>query len=147
MPFRDLCAFHRYYTIPQSGVFMRKALRTTLSLVVSLVLLSALTMAAPGGKNSDKHKNNKQHHNPFAKLAFWRHHKNGDKKARKQTASRHAQARTAHTKAASAKQGGDKKDRKQEQRANHKGSDKKAPAASKTVAQQDAQDAIALIGP
>jgi len=59
---------------------MSKAIRTALSLVVSLVLFSALTMAQAGG-NADKGKN-KEHHRRFAKVAFWRHHKDADKKAR-----------------------------------------------------------------
>jgi hypothetical protein len=126
---------------------MRKALRTTLSLVASLVLLSGLTMAAPAAKSSDKHKNNKQHHNPFAKLAFWRHHKNAGKNAKTQAASKHAQAKTAQTKAASAKQVGDKKNQKQAEHASHKASGKKPAPASKTKAQQSAQDAVTLIGP
>src|SRR5579864_2389343 len=63
---------------PKPGGFMSKAIRTTLSLVVSLVLLSALTMAQPGGSNADKDKNrdkNKEHHSRLTKFAFWRHHK------------------------------------------------------------------------
>jgi hypothetical protein len=53
---------------------MTKAIRTTLGLVVSLVLLNALTMAQPGGSNADKDKN-KEHHSRLTKFAFWRHHK------------------------------------------------------------------------
>jgi hypothetical protein len=126
---------------------MRKALRTTLSLLVSLVLLSALTMAAPGGKNSDKHQSGKEHHSPFAKLAFWRHHKSSDKNAKTQTASKQTQAKTVQTKAASAKQAGDKKDQKQGQHASHKASGKKAAPASKTKAQQSTQDAVTFVAP
>jgi len=50
---------------------MSKAIRTTLSLVGSLVLFSALTMAQPGGNNANKDKN-KEHHSRFTKVAFWR---------------------------------------------------------------------------
>src|SRR5437870_12616502 len=59
---------------PKPGGFMSKAIRTTLSLVVSLVLFSALTMAQPGGNNANKDKN-KEHHSRFAKVEFWRHHR------------------------------------------------------------------------
>ena len=57
---------------------MSKAIRTTLSLVVNLVLFSTLTMAHAGGNNADKDKTAK-HHSRLAKLAFWRHHKDADK--------------------------------------------------------------------
>jgi len=79
---------------------MSKAIRTTLSLVVSLVLFSALTMAQPGGNNANKDKN-KEHHSRFAKVAFWRHHwrhhKDADKNAKQ------AQATQAPSKQAQAK--------------------------------------------
>jgi len=65
---------------------MSKAIRTALSLVVSLVLFSALTMAQAGGNNADKGKN-KEHHSSFAKVAFWRHHKDADKKAKQAQAT------------------------------------------------------------
>ena len=101
---------------------MSKSMRTTLSLVVSLALFSALTMAQPGGNNANKDKN-KEHHSRFAKVAFWRHHKDPDKKAKAQMPSKHAQAKTAQMKPASAKQA----------------TGKKAPAANKTKPQQKAQ--------
>jgi hypothetical protein len=55
---------------------MGKAVRTTLSLVVSLVLFSAVALAHASGKHSEtgKSKNN-EHHSRLAKVAFWRHHK------------------------------------------------------------------------
>src|SRR5437879_13835765 len=84
---------------------MSKAIRTALSLVVSLVLFSALTMAQAGG-NADKDKN-KEHHRRCAKVAFWRHHKDADKKAKQaqatQAPSKQAQAKTAQIKPASTK--------------------------------------------
>jgi hypothetical protein len=130
------------------GGFMSKAIRTALSLVVSLVLFSALTMAQAGGNNADKGKTNKEHHSRFAKVAFWRHHKDSDKKAKQaqatQSPSKQAQAKTktAQIKPASTKQAVAKKDQKQEQHAGNmsKPSAKKAPAATKTKPRQKAQD-------
>jgi hypothetical protein len=128
---------------------MSKAIRTTLSLVVSLVLLSALTMAQPGGSNAGKDKNkdkNKEHHSRLTKFAFWRHHKGVDKNAKQsqatQTPSKQAQTKTAQIKPASTKQVAGKKDQKHEQHASNMSKPyvKKAPAANKTKAQQKAED-------
>jgi hypothetical protein len=122
---------------------MSKAIRTTLSLVVSLVLFSALTMAQPGGNNADKDKN-KDHHSRFAKVAFWRHHKGADKNAKQaqatQAPSKPAQAKAAQTKPATLAAG--KKDQKHEQHASNMSTPyvKKAPAANKTKGQQKAED-------
>ena len=124
---------------------MSKAIRTTLSLVVGLVLLSALTMAQPGGSIADKDKN-KEHHSRLTKFAFWRHHKGVDKNAKQsqatQTPSKQAQTKTAQIKPASTKQVAGKKDQKHEQHASNisKPYVKKAPAANKTKAQQKAKD-------
>ena len=124
---------------------MSKAIRTALSLVVSLVLFSALTMAQAGGNSVDKGKN-KEHHSRFAKIAFWRHHKDANKNAKQaqatQTPSKQVQAKTAQIKPESTKQAAGKKDHKQEQHASNtsKPSAKKAPAASKTKPRQKAQD-------
>ena len=128
---------------------MSKAIRTALSLVVSLVLFSALMMAEAGGNNADKGKN-KEHHSRFAKVAFWRHHwrhhKDADKNAKQaqaaQAPSKQAQAKTSQIKPASTKQAAGKKDQKQEQHASNlsKPSAKKAPAANKTRPRQKAQD-------
>jgi hypothetical protein len=124
---------------------MSKAIRTILSLVVSLVLFSALTMAQAGGNNADKNKN-KEHHSRLAKVAFWRHHKDADKNAKQaqamQAPSKQAQAKTAQVKPAPAKQPAGKKDQKQEQQASNmsKPSAKKAAAANKTKPRQKAQD-------
>jgi hypothetical protein len=123
---------------------MRKAIRTMLSLVVSLVLLSTMTMAQAGGNNAEKDKN-KEHHGSLAKVAFWRHHKDADSNAKRaqatQAPSQQAQAKTAQVKPVSAKQTAGKKDQKQEQHASNvsKPSSKTAHAASKTKPRQ-AQD-------
>jgi hypothetical protein len=122
---------------------MSKAIRIILSLVVSLVLFTTLTMAQAGGNNADKNKN-KEHHSRFAKVAFWRHHKDADENAKQaqatQVPSKQAQAKTTQVKPA--KQAAGKKDQKQEQHASNmsKPSDKKAPTANKTKARQKAQD-------
>jgi hypothetical protein len=123
---------------------MNKAIRTTLSLVLSLVLFSALAMAQAGAK-ADKNESDKEHHSRLAKAAFWRHHKNGDKNV-KQTqptqASKPAQAKTAQLTPASAKPSAGKKNQKPEQHASNmsKPSAKKAPAANKVKPQPKAQD-------
>ena len=125
---------------------MRKAIRTILSLVVSLVLFSALTMAQAGGNNADKNKNNKEHHSRISKLAFWRHHRDSDKSAKTvqatQTTSKPAQAKAAQIKPASTKQVAGKKDQKHEQHASNMSKPyvKKAPAANKSKALQKAED-------
>jgi hypothetical protein len=123
---------------------MSKATRTILNLVVSLGLFSAMTMAQAGGNKAEKDKNH-EHHSSFAKVAFWRHHKDADKNAKPAQAtpapSKQAQAKTAQVKPVSAKQTAGKKDQKQEQHASNtsKPSTKKAPAANKTKTRQ-AQD-------
>jgi hypothetical protein len=124
---------------------MTKAIRTALSLVVSLVLFSALTMAQAGRNSADKGKN-KEHHSRFAKIAFWRHHKDANKNAKPaqatQMPSKQVQAKTAQIKPESTKQAAGKRDQKQEQHASNtsKPSAKKAPAANKTKPRQKAQD-------
>lgn len=124
---------------------MVKVVRTTLSLVVSLVLFSVVALAQAGGNNADKDKN-KEHHSRLAKLAFWRHHKNNDKKA-KQAQARPAHSKQAHANAlqikpSPAKQAAGKKDQKEEQHASKmsKVHAKKASAATKTTPQEKAQD-------
>jgi hypothetical protein len=115
-------------TIAETGGFMSKAIRTVVSLVVSLVLFSAMTMAQAGVNNTEKDKN-KEHHSRLAKVAFWRNHKDADKNAKQATAtpSKQAQAKTAPT----------KKDQKQEHASNvSRPSTKKAPAANKAKPQQ-----------
>ena len=127
---------------------MSKAIRTALSLVVSLVLFSALTMAHAGGNNAGKGKN-KEHHSRFAKVAFWRHHKDSAKNAKPalatQAQSKRAQAKPAQIKGASAKQSVGRKDQSQEQHAGKmsKAPAKKRSAANKTKPQQKVQDRTA----
>jgi hypothetical protein len=125
---------------------MIKAIRTTLSLVLSLVLFSALTMAQAGGNNADKDRN-KKHHSRLARLAFWRHHKDANKSAKQAQAtpapSKPAQAKTAQIKPASVKQAAGKADQKQDQHASNMSKPsaaKKSPAANKTKPRQKAQD-------
>lgn len=124
---------------------MSKAIRTILSLVVSLMLLSALTMAQTGGNSADKNKD-KEHHSRFSKVAFWRHNKDAAKSAKPAQATpaqaKSVQAKTAQVKPISAKQVAGKNSPKAEQHASHmsKPSVKKAPTASKTKAKQKAQD-------
>ena len=122
---------------------MSKAIRITLSLVLSLVLFSTLTMAQPGGNNADKDKN-KEHHSRLSKLAFWHHHRDRDKSAKtvqaKQAQPKPAQAKAAQIKPAKLAAG--KKDQKHEQHASNMSKPyvKKAPAANKTKARQKAED-------
>jgi len=101
---------------------MSKTIRTILTLVVTVVLFSALAMATSGRNNPDK-----EHHNRLAKLAFWHHHKGGDKNAKQtqatQAPSKQAQPKTAQIKPASTKPVA-----------------KKAPAANKTKPRQKEQD-------
>jgi len=106
---------------------MSKTIRTIVSLVVSLVLFSAMTLAQAGMNNTEKD-NNKEHHSRLAKVAFWRYHKDADKNAKQ------APATQAPSKQAQAKTAPGKKDQKQEQHASNvsKPSTKKAPAANKT---------------
>jgi hypothetical protein len=128
---------------------MSKAIRTILSLGVSLMLLSALTMAQTGGNNADKDKS-KEHRSRFSKVAFWRHHKDADKTAKPvqapQAPSKQAQAKPAQIKPASAKQITGKNSPKPEQHASNmsKPSVKKAPAAKKTKPLQKAKDPKAI---
>jgi len=117
-----------------------------LSVMVSLLLFSALTMAQAGGNNAVKDKDkNREHHSRFAKVAFWRHHKDADKNAKPaqatQAPSKQAQAKPAQVKPVSAKQVAGK-DQKQEQHASNmsKPSSKKAHAANKTKPPQKAKD-------
>jgi hypothetical protein len=125
---------------------MSKAVRC-MSLVVSLLLFSALTMAHTGGNNvhKDKDKNKSgERHSRLAKVAFWRHHK--DKNAKQaqptQVSSKQVPTKTAQIKSAPPKQAAGTKDLKQEQYASNisKPSTKKASVANKTKPRQKAQD-------
>ena len=124
---------------------MSKAIRTTLSLMVSLVMFSALTMAQAGGNNADKDKN-KEHRSRLAKVAFWRHHNDTDKNAKAAQGtlapSKQAQAKPAQVKPVSAKQVAGKNSPKPERHASNmsKPSLKKAHAPNKTKTQLKAKD-------
>lgn len=123
---------------------MSKAIRTILSLVVALVLFSALTMAQAGG-DANKNKDDGEHHSRLAKAAFWRHHKDSGKNAKPvqaQVASKPAPAKTAQLKPVSATVSAAKKDQKPEQHASNlsKPSAKKAHTVNKTKPQTKAQD-------
>src|SRR5712691_5461421 len=108
--------------LPKLGGIMSNAIRTTLRLVASILLFNVLTTAQAGGNNADKDKNT-EHHSRFAKVAFWRHHKDADTNAKqaqatkapatqapskqaqgKQAQAKQAQVKTAQVKPASAKQ-------------------------------------------
>jgi hypothetical protein len=115
--------------------------------MVSLLLLSALTMAQTGGNNADKDKvKNQEHHSRLGKVAFWRHHKDANKNAKPAQATQapptQAQAKPAQVKPVSAKQGVSKSSPKPEQHAvdMSKPSVKKAHAASKAKPQHKAKD-------
>src|SRR5207245_10078474 len=130
--------------MPETGGPMSKTIRTILCVVVSLVLLSALTMAQAGA-NADKDKNEKEHHSRLAKAAFWRHHKDADKNAKQgqvPQASKQAPAKTVQLKPVSAKQSTGKKDQKPHPHARtmSKPSAKKAPATNKTKPQHKTED-------
>lgn len=124
---------------------MSKGMRGVLSLVVSLVLFSTLTMAEAGGKSANRDKN-KKHHSAFAKLAFWRHHKDTNKNAKTAHAthapSKQAHAKTAQVKPVSAKKVARRKDQKQEQHASSTGKTaaKTAPTTNKAKPRPKAQD-------
>lgn len=112
--------------------------RTTVSVVVGLLLLSAMTMAQAAAKNSEKDTNqSKQQHSRLSKVAFWRHHPASDKNAKKALAtpasSKQAKAKTAQVKPVAAKEVAAKKDPKPQQHARKvtKTASKKAPAANK----------------
>jgi len=124
---------------------MSKAVRTTLSLVVSLVLFSAVALAHAGGNNADKDKSkdNKERHSRISKLAFWHHHKDGSNSAKtvqaKQAQPKQAQAKAALTKPAPATRTAGKKDQKQEQHAKSQAPAKKPSTATNTKPQVKAK--------
>ena len=95
---------------------MGKVVRNTLSVVVSLALFSVVALAQPGGYNANK-ANSNEHHSRFAKLAFWRHHKNNDRKVKQAQAKpahlKQAQANALQIKPSPAKRAADKKEHKQ----------------------------------
>ena len=117
---------------------MSKVIRTMMCVAVSLLLLSAMTMSQTAAKNSEKDKNKQQQHSRLSKAAFWRHHPDANKNAKKAQAtpapSKQAKPKTAQVKPVAAKQIVGKKDQKPEQHASKvtKASSKKAPAVTKT---------------
>ena len=129
---------------------MSKVIRTILSLVVGLMMFSALTMAQAGGNNADKDKN-KEHHSRLGKVAFWRHHNDAGKNAKpvqatptpsKQAQVKTVQPKTAQVKPVSTRHVANKSDQKPEQHASNmsKPAGKKAAAANKTKSQHKTQD-------
>ena len=129
---------------------MSKAIRITLSLVFSLMLLSALTMAQTGGNTADKDKS-KEHHSGLAKVAFWRHHNDADKNTKpaqatptpsKQAQVKTAQPKTAQVKPVSTGHVANKSDQKPEHHASNtsKPALKKAAPATKTKPQHKVKD-------
>jgi hypothetical protein len=121
---------------------MSKATRRILSVVVSLMLFSTLTMAQTAKNSTDK---DKEHHSRFAKVAFWRHHKDTDKNAKPahatQAPSTQPQAKTAQLKPASAKPAAGKNSQNQQHASQmSKPSGKKLSGANKTKAQHKAHD-------
>jgi hypothetical protein len=57
---------------------MDRAVRTSLRLVVSIMLLSAVALAHSSGNKVDKN-TNREHPSRFSKIAFWHRHKGHDK--------------------------------------------------------------------
>jgi hypothetical protein len=124
---------------------MSKAIKTTLGLVVSLFLLSALTTAemAPGtGNKTGNKKEDTAHHSRLAKAAFWRHHDDASTKAKPAAAastkakSQKPQTKPAQLKPVSAKVASGKNDQNPQKNSNFSKSSslKKAPVASKSTA-------------
>ena len=120
---------------------MSKPIRTTLTVMFGIVLLSTLTMAQNGANNTDKGKS-KEHHSRLAKAAFWRHHKDVNKNVQqgqaKRVPSKAAQAKTAQLKPVSAKQVTGTKNQQQHD-SNVSKSSRKASVANKTKPQQKTQ--------
>jgi hypothetical protein len=78
---------------------MNKAIRTTLAIAASGLLLSAIAMAQAGTTDKkDKRKSDQQHHSRVAKGAFWKHKKNQD--SAKQPQPAHTTPQTSNVKAA-----------------------------------------------
>ena len=121
---------------------MSKATRSILSVVAGVMLFSALTMAQTAKNSTDK---DKEHHRGFAKVAFWRHHKDADKQAKQGHAmpapSTQPQAKTAQLKPASAKPAAGKNSQKQQHASQmSKPSGKKLSGANKTKEPPKAHD-------
>ena len=89
---------------------MNQEFRTTQMLVVSALLLSAVTVAQTGTNDSRK---SAEHHSKFSRVAFWRHHNDANKDAKqvpagttqlKPAVAKQSQASKTQVKAVSAKQ-------------------------------------------
>jgi len=80
---------------------MNHALRTTQRLVMSALLLSTVAMAQAGAKNTNNTKST-EHHSKLSKVAFWRHHNDAKKNAKKDgtppAASKQSQLKAAQVK-------------------------------------------------
>src|SRR5437764_3803533 len=141
VPFGYLWALRNRCRIAETGGPMSKTVRSILSLLFSLALLSALTMAQANGNTG---KTNQEHHSRMSKAAFWRHHNKTEKNAKQaQTtpASKQPRSKTAQLMPVSAKVSTGSKNQKQEQHAakTSKPSAKKAAAASNTNTKTKAQ--------
>jgi D-alanyl-D-alanine carboxypeptidase len=133
---------------------MSKAIRTTVTLAVSLLVFSAMMMARASADNSAKDKN--QQHSRLSKVAFWRHHSDADKNAKKAQAApaspKLVNAKTAQVKPVAAKQVVGKqvvsrKDQKPKQHSSKvtKPSTKKAPVANKMKQPQEQDSKAGLL--
>ena len=122
---------------------MSKAVRTILSLVVSMVLFNAVAMAHAGGEHIDKHKKeNKEHHSRLSKLAFWRHPKHTDTSLRTAQANHAAPksigVKTAQTTPTPHTSAAGKNSQKQAVHARGRAPAKTRPAATKAKPKQTA---------
>ena len=134
---------------------MRKAIRTTLALVLGLALFSGMTMAQAAANKSETNKTDSKtekdksgHHNRLGKAAFWRHHKDADKDTKhakvtpassKQSQNK-AQVKTASAKDSTAKKQESTKKQPKQATKTSKPAVKKAPVADKAKSESKAQD-------
>ncbi len=119
-----------------------RAIRTVLTIALSLVMFSAIAQA--GTKTSDKKDRDKnKEHSRISKVAFWRHHKNANKAKpahASQASSNHGPSKPAQVKPVS-KQGNSNKQLKPAQHTTQsKASVNKVPTVSKKKAQPKAED-------
>ena len=124
---------------------MSKAIRRGLILVVSWALFSAAAMAKTSVNNADNHKHKAGvHHSRFSKLAFWRHHKDGEKNVKSAQTNhpqpKHTPVKAAQRKTVSSTVAAGKKNRQQNQHPGNKAPAGKASSASKTKPEEKAQD-------
>src|ERR1700726_3161657 len=96
--------------MPKTGGSMTKAIRTILTVIVTLALCSVLTMAQAAGndkKTTTKTTTktaNQDHHSRLSKAAFWKHNsdQNGKSAKAKKTPSKKAPAKTSQKSAKTA---------------------------------------------